>query len=87
MERQTYVHKRKGRYMAQVLAEFEKSVQPLIPEEVADEFKSQVRRKMNALAVDVCDMLRLQDQGLEINGFARDLRDSTETSPRSHTPT
>lgn len=84
MDRQQYVHSRKGRYMAQTLADFERLVEPLIPEEVAAEFKSTVRRKMNALAVDVCDMLRLEDQGLTLNGYARDMRDSIDTSPRSH---
>lgn len=79
MDRQQFVHKRKGRYMAQTLEEFERLVEPLIPEEVAREFKGIVRRKLNALAVDAAELLTLSDDDLELNGYAQELRDRIET--------
>lgn len=38
--------------MAQVLTEFERLVEPLIPQDVAEDFKGIVRRKFHALALD-----------------------------------
>lgn len=79
MDRQAYVHKRKGRYMAQTLEDFETNVERYLPEEVAANFKGVVRRKMTALAVDACDIID-GDGDLEINGYARELRDKVQTS-------
>lgn len=59
--------------MAQLLEEFERTIQPLIPEEQAQEFKALARRKLNALAVDAIDLMKLGD--MAINGAAQDIRD------------
>lgn len=79
MDRREFVHKRKGRYMAQTLDEFEQDVEPLIPQEVAAKFKGTIRRKLNALAVDAAELLELADGDLEQNGYAQDLRDRLDT--------
>lgn len=71
--RGAYVHRRKGRYMAQTLEEFEKHIEPLVPAEVASHFKALVRRKMNALAADVIELIELEDKAK--NGVAQDIAD------------
>jgi len=73
MDRAEYVHKRKGRYMAQLLEDFEERLEPRLPADVAQEFKVMVRRKMNALATDVCELIELGDDAM--NGYARDMKD------------
>lgn len=75
MNRHDYIHKRKGRYMAQTLEDFERNIEPLIPQEVAESFKGTVRRKINALACDVCEVFDLEDTRQEQNGYARAIRD------------
>lgn len=71
--RDAYVHRRKGRYMAQTLEVFEEQIEPLVPAEVAGNFKALVRRKMNALAADCIELLELEDQAK--NGVAQDIAD------------
>lgn len=71
--RRAYIHRRKGRYMAQLLEEFELKVEPLVSAQVADDFKSYVRRKMNALAADAVELLELEDKAM--NELATDLKD------------
>lgn len=73
MDRSEYVHKRKGRYMAQLLENFEEEVEVLLPKEVAQNFKAMVRRKMNALAVDACEVIQLKDDAM--NGYAQEMKD------------
>lgn len=60
--------------MAQLLELFEKSIEPHVPAPAAQKFKSEVRRKVNALAVDACDVMNL-DSNTVINGAAQDVRD------------
>jgi hypothetical protein len=71
--RKAFVEKRKGRYMAQTLEVFEEIIEPLVTAEVAAEFKALVRRKMNALATDVIELLELEDKAK--NGVAQDIVD------------
>lgn len=59
--------------MAQLLEEFERTIEPLIPPKAAAEFKALARRKLNALAVDAIDLMSLGD--MAINGAAQDIRD------------
>lgn len=59
--------------MAQLLEEFERTIEPLVPEEQAKTFKAMVRRKMNALAVDAADLMNLE--GVAVNGYAQDIKD------------
>lgn len=65
--------------MAQTLEEFERDVEPLIPQEVAAKFKGTIRRKLNALAVDAAELLELSDDDLLLNGYAQELRDRLDT--------
>lgn len=60
--------------MAQILAEFEEHVEPLIPDQVAGKFKGIVRQKLHALALDANEVHGLAP-GEEINGEAVALRD------------
>lgn len=74
MDRRQYVHKRKRRYMAQVLERFERDVEPHLPSTVTpqvDDFKALVRMRFNALAVDAADLMSSE----QINGYALDLKD------------
>ena len=73
MDRTEYVHKRKGRYMAQMLEEFEREIEPRLPVEAAQNFKALVRRKITALAVDCLEVMDLEDTAM--NGVARDIKD------------
>lgn len=81
MDKQAFVHKRKKRYMAQTLSEFERLVEPFLPPGVADEFKIVVRRKFHALALDACEILALKP-GEEINGVVTELRDQLHVEGR-----
>lgn len=74
MDKQAYVHKRKKRYMAQLLEDFEENVEPRLPEDVAQNFKRMVRRKLHALALDSCEIINLKP-GEELNGEIVALRD------------
>lgn len=76
MDREQYVKTRVGRYMAQVLEEYERLIEPLVPQEVSDEFKPIVRRKVSALGADCIELMKLEDRAM--NGFARELRDQVE---------
>lgn len=74
MDKPEYIHKRKGRYMAQFLEFFEEKIEPLVSKDVSDEVKVMARRKFNALATDACEVIELKaDEAM--NGYARDLKD------------
>lgn len=60
--------------MAQLLEHFEQQIEPLVPAEVAEKFKGETRRKLNALAVDACDVLGIDDETL-VNAHAQDQKD------------
>lgn len=81
MDKAAYVHRRKKRYMAILLDEFERQVEPHIPADVAERFKGRVREKMHALALDSVHVLALRP-GEEINAAATELRDQLATSGR-----
>lgn len=74
MDKAEYVHKRKGRYMAQFLEFFEEKIEPLVDKKVSDEVKVMARRKFNALATDACELIELKDD-TAMNGYARDMKD------------
>lgn len=74
MDKAAFVHKRKKRYMAVILGEFEENVQPHVPPEVAEQFKGIVRQKLHAMALDTCEVIALRP-GEEINAAAVELRD------------
>lgn len=81
MDKANFVHRRKKRYMAQLLEDFEKNVEPLIPSDVAAQFKGTVRRKLHALALDACEIISLQP-GEELNGAVIELRDRMHVEGR-----
>lgn len=76
MDRAEYVRKRKGRYMAQILEEFEREVEPFVPEGVAQSFKAMVRRKVTALAADCTEVMELDRDQMAMNGAAQSIKDS-----------
>lgn len=81
MDKQGYVHRRKKRYMAQLLEYFEEHVESHVPPEAAKDFKVMVRRKMNAIAVDACEIFALEP-GEEINGAMIEVRDKLHPEGR-----
>lgn len=76
MDRTQYVKTRVGRYMAQTLEEYERLIEPRVPKEVSDEFKSIVRRKISALGADCIELLGLENEAM--NGFAREMKDRVD---------
>lgn len=74
MDKQALVHKRKKRYMAQVLDAFDKDIAPQVSPETAEDFKGIVRRKLHALALDSIEFMSLKE-GEEVNLAAIELRD------------
>lgn len=81
MDKQAAVHKRKKRYMAQILTQFDAEVGPLVPLDVADRFKGAVREKLHAFALDAIEIDSLKP-GEEQNGHAVELRDRFGIQPR-----
>lgn len=81
LDRAEYIHKRKRKYMAQVLERFEETIEPHVPEGVAQDFKGLVRARINALAVDSVDILTLGEAGHQ-NGIAQDFKDTLHPTGR-----
>lgn len=84
MDRAEYIHKRKARYMAQVLEAFEQQIEPHLPDDLRPElrnFKGLVRARINALATDAVDLMSLDGQ--EQNGVALELRDQLHPTGRN----
>lgn len=79
MDRVALVHRRKKRYMAIILTQFEEICGPYLPPEKADEFKGVVRQKMHALTLDANEIHSLKP-GEELNGAAVELRDQIDPS-------
>lgn len=85
MDKAAYVHRRKKRYMAVILGEFETQIEPHVPREAAEKFKGIVRQKLNAMAIDTCEVIALKP-GEEMNDIATELRDQVDVhSTRSVT--
>jgi len=72
------VIQRRGRYMAQVLDEFERDLEPHLPASLAGAvqgFKGTVRDRFKWFARDSIDLLDMTAQGLSQNEIARQFRD------------
>lgn len=83
MDRAEYIHKRKARYMAQVLEAFENDIEPFLTDEAntaRQNFKGLVRARINALATDAADLMSLDGQVQ--NEVALDLRDQLQPTGR-----
>jgi hypothetical protein len=77
MDKSDLINRRRGRYLAKVLGDFEDTIAPLIPpgnEAAVEAFKGRVRANINALASDATELVELH--GVELNGVAQDLRDT-----------
>lgn len=72
MKKEEYVERQKKRYLAQLLEEFEQTVEPHLPNDVAAHFKGTCRRKLHALYLDAADMIQLKP-GEVVNGYALEL--------------
>lgn len=82
MDKAEYIQRRRKRYLAQTLEEFEDIILPLLPanaDEPVDRFKATVRRKFNALAVDASEVCELEG---EVNGYAVETRDRLDPHGR-----
>lgn len=80
MDKAAAVHRRKKRYMGRVLGRFDEHVAPHLPQEVADEFKGEVRAALHGFALDCCEIISLSP-GEEQNGHAVELRDRLGIRP------
>lgn len=90
MDRADWLSRRRRRYLARVLGDFENIIEPLIPHIPAgdlpavQEFKGSVRAKFKALEVDAIDIYEETERGMQINAAAQELRDRLgPTSSRS----
>lgn len=75
MDRAQYISSRRGRYLAQTLEEFENTIEPLVPGDIAQAFKAHVRRKFGAFSADCVELLGLEEKAMSQNGHAQSLRD------------
>jgi hypothetical protein len=72
--RAAFVDRRKAKNMAQLLEDFEREIEPLIPKDKAHAFKALVRRKFNALSADFVELLELDDRAKK-NELAQEIVD------------
>lgn len=83
MQKTEYVHRRKSRYMAKILAKFEELCEPSLraqgKDQEIEDFKGYVRQKMNALAIDASEIIELKP-GETLNWAAVELRDRVNQS-------
>lgn len=85
MDTPTFIDNRRGRYLAQLMEEYERLVLPHLPDEAradSDAFKVQVRRKMRAMATD-CAEIAQHEPGLQVNGLALQQRDQVHPHGRT----
>lgn len=85
MDIATFIQQRRKRYLAQLLDDFETTLLPHLPETAeadVNTFKANVRRKMNALAVDAIEAKQLGET-TQINGLAVEHRDHVSPHGRS----
>jgi len=70
--------------MAQLLEEFERELEPLLPADVVADFKALVRRKLNVFASDISEKLQDVERGLVQNGAGQAIRDSLHADGPEH---
>lgn len=75
MEIEQAIERRKKRAMAQTLEKFEEDCEPRLPANVSDSFKAHVRRKLNAFASDVVELVRTERAGYVKNAAAQAVHD------------
>jgi hypothetical protein len=77
MDKTELINRRRKRYLAQAMEEFETKILPLLPANASaevDSFKGTLRQKFNALAVDAAEFASL-GEGETVNGFAIEAKD------------
>lgn len=77
MDKGELIQRRRKRYLAQAMEEFEVKILPLLPKSAnaqVESFKGILRQKFNALAVDASEVALLED-GESVNGFAIEAKD------------
>lgn len=79
MDRAAWIDTRRRRYLAQVLSDFEKHIEPLLSvprtADVVQDFKGAVRAKLYALQCDAIDVWTETERGTQINAHAQELKD------------
>jgi hypothetical protein len=87
--REEYVRRRRGRYMAQILESFEQNIHDELPPEVqrdlagaVQDFKALVRERLNAMADDFNELMKLEDEGRIQNVLAREQLDRLSPTGR-----
>jgi hypothetical protein len=77
MDKSELIQRRRKRYLAQAMEEFEAKIQPLLPRNTTlavETFKGTLRQKFNALAVDAAEIAEL-GEGESVNGLAIEVKD------------
>lgn len=77
MDKTELIQRRRKRYLAQAMEEFETRILPLLPKNshaAVETFKGTLRQKFNALAVDSAEIASLKD-GEKVNGLAIEVKD------------
>ena len=70
--------------MAQLLEEFERDLEPLLPAEAIESFKALVRRKLNVLASDIVEKAEDERRGLIQNGVGQAVKDHLHADGTNH---
>lgn len=70
--------------MAQLLEEYEREIEPFVPEEQNKTFKALVRRKLNVLASDIVEKAEDERRGLVQNGVGQALKDQLHADGPQH---
>lgn len=85
MDKSELINRRRKRYLAQAMEEFEDKIQPLLPAKshaAVETFKGTLRQKFNALAVDAGEIASLGEQEA-VNGFAIEVKDRANPHGRT----
>jgi hypothetical protein len=70
--------------MAQLLEEFERDLEPLLPSDKVEDFKALVRRKLNVLASDIVEKAEDERRGLIQNGVGQAVKDQLHADGPNH---
>lgn len=87
MTRAEWIQTKRRRYLANILSDFERNVEPHLrasrdAASAVEAFKGLVRAKLNALAVDAIGVIQLGDgDEVAINAAAEDLKDRLGVRP------
>lgn len=77
MDKAALIDKRRKKHLSILANDFERAIQPRVPNDVAQKFKALMRGTFKQFAVDATEIAEL-DRKLELNDHAEALRDTYE---------